>query len=128
MDYRSKAIRCLKDGVLPELMRRFRECGSDMDAYCQKYGETEFSFARVIERGHIYEMGYPRCLCPEAPVGKQDVSFCECSRQGTIYVLQNMMPGKHFEVELVETVLGGGGKCRFRVTMDESTAETEPGR
>lgn len=33
-----------------------------MDTYCQKYGDTEHSFAKEIEKGHIYEMGYPKCV------------------------------------------------------------------
>jgi len=35
-----------------------------------------------------------------------------------IYVLENMMPEKHIEVEIIETVLSGAEKCRFKVTID----------
>ena len=118
MDYKTKAVNCLKNTALPVLLQRFRECGSELDAYCAQYGETEFFFARVIRRGHIYEMGYPRCLCPEAPVGRETASFCECSRQGVLYILNTMMPGKHIQAEVIETVLGGGPQCRFRVTVE----------
>lgn len=118
MDYRTKAINCVKDTVLPVIMQWFRESDRDLDIYCQKYGETEFSYAKVIEKGHIYEMGYPRCVCPEALAGGKEASFCECSRQSMIYVLENMMPEKHIEVEIIETVLSGGEKCRFRVSIE----------
>lgn len=73
---------------------------------------------RYIEKGHIYEMGYPKCVCPEALTGGQETSFCECSRQSKIYVLENMLPGKHIEVELIETVLSGANKCRFKVIIE----------
>lgn len=118
MDYRTKAINCVKDTVLPVIMQWFRESDCDLDIYYQKYGETEFSYAKVIEKGHIYEMGYPRCVCPEALAGGKEASFCECSRQSMIYVLENMMPEKHIAVEIIETVLSGGEKCRFRVSVE----------
>lgn len=117
MDYKTKAINCLKDTAVPVQMQLFKECNYDMDTYCQKYGETEFFFAKVIEKGHVYEMGYPRCVCPEAMAGEKEASFCECSRQGVIYVLENMMPEKSINVEIIETVLSGAEKCRFRVTI-----------
>ena len=104
MDYRTKAINCVKDTVLPVIMQWFRESDCDLDIYCQKYGETEFSYAKVI--------------CPEALAGGKEASFCECSRQSMIYVLENMMPEKHIEVEIIETVLSGGEKCRFRVSVE----------
>ena len=54
----------------------------------------------------------------EALAGGKEASFCECSRQSMIYVLENMMPEKHIEVEIIETVLSGGEKCRFRVSVE----------
>ena len=101
MDYRTKAINCVKDTALPVQMHLFKECNNDLDTYCQKYGETEFFFAKVIEEGHVYEMGYPRCVCPEALAEEKEASFCECSRQGILFVLQNMMPEKHIDVEII---------------------------
>lgn len=118
MDYRTKAINCIKDTALPVQMQWFRDCNYNLDTYCQKYGETEFFFAKVIEKGHIYEMGYPKCVCPEALAGGKEASFCECSRQGMIYVLENMMPKKRIDVEIIETVLSGAEKCRFKVTIE----------
>ncbi len=117
MDYKTKAMNCVKDTVLPELMKWFQDSGCDMDKYCEKYGETEFSFAKIIEPGHVYEMGYPRCLCPEALETKPEAGFCECSRQSMIYVLENMMPEKQIEVETIETVLSGASTCRFKVVI-----------
>lgn len=118
MDFRIKAINCLKDTALPVQMQLIKASNYDMDTYCQKYGESEYFFAKVIEKGHIYEMGYPKCVCPEASTGGKEASFCECSRQGMIYVLENMMPEKQIHVEIIETVLSGAEKCRFKVTIE----------
>ena len=40
MDYRDKAVNCVKDTALPVLMQWSGDSGCDMDTYCQKYGET----------------------------------------------------------------------------------------
>ncbi len=118
MDYREKAINCVKDTVLPVQMQMFQDCEGDLHTYCQKYGTTEFFFAREIVTGRVYEMGYPKCVCPEALAGGKDASFCECSRQSMIYVLENMMPQKHIQVETIETVLSGAERCRFKVIVE----------
>ena len=118
MDYRTKAIECVKDTALPVQMQWFQECGRDLSVYCRRYGETEYFFAKEIEAGHVYEMGYPKCVCPEALDGGKEASFCECSRQSMIYVLENMMPEKRIQVELIEAVLSGAERCRFRVTVE----------
>lgn len=118
MDYKTKAINCIKDTSLPTLLQWFQDCDNDLDQYCRKYGETEFSFAKVIEPGHIYELGYPRCVCPEALSAKKDAAFCECSRQGMIYVLEHVLTEKPYEVETIETVLSGAVNCRFRVVVN----------
>ena len=121
MDYKSKAINCIKNTALPELRRQFAECGCNLDEQYKRYGDTEYFFAHVIEAGHIYEIGYPRCVCPEASSGKlMEANFCECSRQGIIYVLENLLPDKVIIVETVSTVLGGADKCTFRVTVDDA--------
>ena len=118
MDYRIKAINCVKDTVLPVYMQWFQECNFNLDTFCQKYGDTEFFFAKEIEKGHIYEMGYPKCVCSEALEGGKEAAFCECSRQSMLYILKNMMPQKHIEVEIIETGVSGAEKCRFKVTFE----------
>ena len=41
MDYREKAVRCVRETVLPVQAAQFRECGCDLDAQYRKYGDTE---------------------------------------------------------------------------------------
>lgn len=119
MNYINKAIKCVKDTVLQEQRRQFEECGCDLDKQYTRYGNTDVFFAKIIEPGHLYEMGYPRCVCPEVISGKKaDISHCECSRQSIIYVLGNLLPDKKIYVETIETVLGGAEKCRFRVRVE----------
>lgn len=119
MGLRAKAINCVRDTVLPIQRQQFEECGGSLDAQHEKYGDTDAFFATVIEPGHIYEVGYPKCVCPEVLSGEiTDAAHCECSRQSVLYVLENLLPEKRINVEIIETVLGGGEKCRFRVVVD----------
>ena len=118
-DYREKAVRCVKDTVLPLQEKMFRECGCDLDAQYRKYGDLEGFFARVIQPGRIYEMGYPQCVCPEVLSGAvRDPAHCECSRQSVAYILESLLPGRSITVETLETILNGGDRCRFLVTAD----------
>ena len=94
------------------------ECGRILDKQYKKYGNTEAFFAKIIEAGHIYEVGYPKCVCEEVLCGKtKDVSHCECSRQSILYIFENLLPEKTVKVEIIETVLGGAEKCRFKVAV-----------
>lgn len=116
--YRPCAEACVHDGVLVELRRQFEACGCDLDRQYAKYGRTPFFFADVIEPGRVYEMGYPRCLCPQVEAGFVTApTHCECSRQSILYVLETLLPGRIIEVEPLETVLAGGSECRFRVIV-----------
>lgn len=119
MDYKDKAIACVKDTVLPMQRQQFEECGRCLDEQYRRYGNTEWLSAKTIEAGRVYEIGYPRCVCPEVLCGKvKDVSHCECSRQSILYILGNLLPDKKISVERIETVLGGAGKCRFKVNVE----------
>lgn len=117
--YRPGAVDCVKGFVLKELRRQFEECGCDLDRQYARYGRSEYFFADVVEKGRVYEIGYPRCLCPLVDAGfVQAPTHCECSRQSILYVLQELLPGKTVRVETIETVLSGAGKCRFRVVVE----------
>lgn len=118
MDFREKAINCVRNTVLPIQRAQFEECGRNLDAQYQKYGNTDTFFARVIEPGRSYEVGYPRCFCGDVLYGGvADAAHCECSRNSILYILQELLPGKDIQVEILHTVLGGAENCRFKVTV-----------
>ena len=121
MDYREKAVRCVGETILPIQTAQFQECGCDLDAQYRKYGDTEGFFAKILQPGRRYEVGYPKCVCPEVLEGAvTDPAHCECSRQSVLYILERLLPEKRVTVETVETVLNGGTCCRFTVTVEES--------
>lgn len=117
--YRPCAVNCVKRFALPELRRQFEECGRDLDRQYARYGRSEYFFADIVEPGRVYEIGYPRCLCPMVEAGfvKAPV-HCECSRQSILYVYRELIPGKSVRVETLRTVLSGASECRFRVTVE----------
>lgn len=113
------ALSCVQNFVLKEQQRQFAECNGDLDLQYTKYGRSDYFFADIIERGHVYELGYPRCLCPMVESGlASSPVHCECSRQSILYVLQTLLPEKTIRVEKLHTVLGGAGECRFRATVE----------
>lgn len=119
--YRACAIQCVKDTVMPFMRQRCEECGGDIDLFFSQYEPTEYAFQRVVEKGHVYEMGYPRCLCYVHDAGiTLSAAHCECSRQSILYVLHQLFPQKEFKVETIGTVLGGADRCSFRVTVSHT--------
>lgn len=119
MNYKDKAIHCVKDTILPMQREQFEACGRCLDEQYRRYGNTEWLSAKIIEEGRVYEIGYPKCVCPDVASGLvKDPSHCECSRQSIMYIIGNLLPGKRIGVEIMETVLGGADQCRFRVTVD----------
>ncbi len=116
--YRPCAVNCVSKYVLKELQRQFDECNGNLDLQFTKYGRSEYFFADIIESGHVYEIGYPRCLCPVVESGfAQSAVHCECSRQSCLYVFHTLMPDKDIQVTTLHTVLSGEKECRFRVVI-----------
>lgn len=112
------AAACVKNTVMKEMRRQFEECGCSLDAQYERYGDTEFFHAEIVEPGHRYIVGYPRCLCPAVEAGiAASATHCECSRQSILYVLRHLLPGKEIEVTMLHTVLSRAENCRFAVTV-----------
>ena len=117
--YRPCAINCVRDLALKELRRQFEECGCDLDRQYTKYNRSEYFFADIVEPGRVYEIGYPRCVCPEVNAGFVEApNHCECSRQSILFVYRELIPDKTVRVETLGTVLSGASECRFRITVE----------
>lgn len=117
--YRPCAVNCVESYVLNIQRQQFEECGGDLDTQYERYGRSPYFFADIIERGRVYEIGYPRCLCPLVEEGYAcPAGHCECSRQSILHVLHTLLPEKNIRVELMHTVLTGDAECRFRVTVE----------
>lgn len=91
-------------------MKRCKLAGS-------KIMDDDLYTGKVIEPGHVYELGYHKCTCSKVLSGEvTNPEHCECTRQSILYILNQLEPESIFEVEILETVLRGSEHCRFRIT------------
>ena len=114
--YYDQAVTCVKDRVLPTQRKLYQACDGDLDRVYGGAMNGNGYFGKVIEPGHIYELGYEKCTCPKVLSGEvTDPEQCECSRQSILYILSCLEPDSKFEVDVLETVLRGAEHCRFRI-------------
>lgn len=117
--YYDQAVACVKDQVLPAQIKLYQSCDGNLD---KVYGEAMNGngyFGKVIEPGHVYELGYETCTCQKVLSGMVTApEQCECSRQSILYILGCLEPEGKFEVEILETVLRGAEHCRFLITKN----------
>lgn len=117
--YYEQAVNCVKDYVLPEQRKMWEEAGKDFDTLYGNRLNSEMYFSSIIEPGYLYELGYHKCTCPKVLDGMcKDPEHCECTKQSILYILNDLAPEKKIEVEIIETILRGGDKCRFRISVE----------
>lgn len=115
--YYNQAVACVKDYVLSEQRKLYEKCGGNLDVIYGEVINDEFYTGKVIEPGHVYELGYRSCTCQKVLSGQiSNPEQCECSRQSILYILSQLEPNSSFEVEILETVLRGSEHCKFKIT------------
>ena len=115
--YQTCAMECVGGGTLNLYREQFDRCGRDFDLlFSTDTGDNDF-YRKVIEAGHIYETGYPRCICWKSDNGPDT---CECSRQALLYLYSQLLPHRNITVETIQTVQKGAESCIFRIILDES--------
>ena len=108
------AINCVGGDTLKQYQKQFDECNHDFDLlFSSNTGDEDF-YRRIIEPGHIYETGYPRCICWQNDDGKDK---CECSRQAIIYLYSQLLNNSEITVETIQTIRTGAENCRFRIIL-----------
>lgn len=115
MDYRECAINCVGGDTLKQYREQFNKCNGDLDLlFSSNTGDKDF-YRKVIKKGHIYETGYPSCICWQ---DDNQPEKCECSRQALVYLYSQLLPDKKITVETIQTVRNGAESCRFQITFD----------
>ena len=112
------------------LARLGRECAQDYSALFQKYrGDLQGFQAKIktawVEKAEYDErtgvlrvIGKPGpCACPLVKVGRTPADFCNCSLCWTQEAFSTVI-GKPVTAEIEETVLRGGKRCSFRITVN----------
>ena len=115
-----------RDKILASLGR---ECAQDYSAFFQKYrGDLQGFLAKVktawLEKAEYDEktgilriIGKPSpCACPLVKVGRTPADFCNCTLGWQQEAFSTVI-GKPVIAEIEETVLRGGSRCSFRITV-----------
>lgn len=113
--YKTNAIKCVGDETLMEYFEQFHACNDDLDLLFSTKCSDEVIYRKVIEPNHIYEAGYPRCICWK---NDNDPNRCECSRCAIEYLYSRLVPDKKLTVSIIHTVLNGANNCRFRIIVE----------
>jgi predicted hydrocarbon binding protein len=111
------------------LARLGRECAQAYSALFQKYrGDLQGFLAKIktawVEKAEYDEktgilrvIGKPSpCACPLVKVGRTPADFCNCTLGWQQEAFSTVL-GKPVTAEIEETVLRGGKRCSFRITV-----------
>lgn len=115
MNYIKCAMNCVGNDTLKQYKSQFEVCNKDFDLLFSSDTNDDDFYRKVIEPGHIYETGYPRCLCW---VDSNNIDKCECSRQALLYLYSQLAPNKKITVETKQTIRLGAQNCVFHIRIE----------
>lgn len=112
------AKRCADSFPVERYRRAHAQAGEDLTAFFRALDDGQNIRTSEVVRDRVYRIQYPSCGCDLYTNGwVRDAVLCACSRQSLLYCLHAVMPERRFSVEAEETVLGGGDRCSFQVTV-----------
>lgn len=113
-DCKQCAIDCVGGDTLKQYQKQFDQCNKNFDMLFSIDTEDDDFYRKVIELGHIYETGYPKCICWK----QESDGRCECSRQALLFLYSQLLPNRNISVETVQTVRSGANDCVFRIIVE----------
>ena len=112
------ARKCASSGPLTLYRQAADASGGEPGRFFALLGERDGIDTAELELGRVYEVSYPRCACDLHADGLTDnPCLCECSRQSLLFCLEQTFPAHRFAVTLLQSVLRGDARCRFRVAL-----------
>ena len=120
----------LDDATRSKILERLgRECAQDYGALFQKYrGDLQGFLAKIKtawvdkaeydeKSGILRVVGKPSpCVCPLVKAGRTPADFCDCTLGWQQEAFSTVI-GKPVIAEIEESVLRGGKRCSFRITV-----------
>ena len=116
-------------GAYGELSEQTPHSMDDIDATISNWQKT-LGKENIYRNGNVVFFNYvgnPKglkiadgyCLCPMLENGPATLSptYCQCSVGYVGYMFHKLITGKPVQVELLESLRGGGKACRFKVTI-----------
>jgi predicted ArsR family transcriptional regulator len=111
------------------LARLGRECAQDYSSLFQKYSGDLPGFLAKIQTAWVEKAEYDEktgilriigkpspCVCPLVKMGRTPADFCNCTLGWQQEAFSTVI-GKPVTAEIEETVLSGGKRCSFRITV-----------
>ncbi len=120
----------LDDATRRKLLQQTgRECARPWSGFFEKYRGDLPGFLAQAKSAWLESADYDEktgvlrlagkpapCACPLAKAGRTPASFCDCSLGWNQAAFSTVL-GKPVDVHLEESVLRGGTRCRFRITI-----------
>jgi len=120
-DTRSEILQhCGKNCIPQSILKKARACAvdaSDVSSFISGLKET---VPFVHMSGDEISVVYPECFCPIPDEKTPLPGLCDCSA-GWIRELFEHALSRPVSVEILETVMRGGSKCRFRVDLGNNS-------
>jgi hypothetical protein len=111
------------------LARLGRECAQDYKAFFQKYRGDLLGFLAKIKTAWVEKTEYDEktgllrvigkpnpCACPLVKAGRTPADFCNCTLGWQQEAFSTIL-GKPVAVEIEDSVLRGGTRCSFRISI-----------
>lgn len=99
-----------------EKIRTFRAKSKTMDEFCAKLKAFLEPGNGIDWNGLTIYASYPKCYCGRVSATKEPISIthCHCGKGYWMAMFEYAL-GKPIRVDLLETVISGGDKCRFAI-------------
>jgi hypothetical protein len=108
---------CLGASILNKAIRLQKQA-DDIDDLLRLFNESNIGGGNLRRKGNIIYAEYFRCYCGAVSKTKTKFSptYCQCSC-GWLRQLFETVFQKPVKVELLDSIIQGGNKCRFKIHL-----------
>lgn len=112
------AKRCADSFPVALYQRAYEQVGGSLSSFFRALDDGYNIETSEVMRDRVYRLQYTRCGC-DLHMNKlmHSAELCKCSRLSLLYCLKKVMPERDFTVEAEKTILSGGDKCSFQITV-----------
>lgn len=106
---------CMGRSVIQKAKKLKKE-SKDIDEFLELLNKSGIGGGSLKREGNIIHGSYDRCYCSAISKSKEPISltFCHCSSGWYKELFENALE-KPVRVEILESIMNGSDKCRFRI-------------